>query len=71
MISCAVVRMYSQIDDFNSSLYFYKPLVALLYRQKFAQDFRDICGPSLKAHLKNGKKIYMRQTIGKLHWEMG
>ena len=55
---------------FNSIFYFYKPVGSTTLLAEVCSG-RDVCGPTLKVHFKNGKKIYMRQTIGKLHWEMG
>ena len=62
--------VYTNCCFFNSSLYFYKPVGSTTLLAEVCSG-RDVCGPTRKIHFKNGKKIYMRQTIGKLHWEMG
>ena len=62
--------IHKLIVFFSIPAFFYKPVGSTTLQAEVCSG-RDVCGPTLKVHLKNGKKIYMRQTIGKLHWEMG
>ena len=55
---------------FSIPAYFFKPIGSTTLQAEVCSG-RDVCGPTLKVHFKNGKKIYMWQTVGKLHWEMG
>lgn len=47
---------------FSIPAYFFKPIGSTTLKAEVCTG-RDVRGPTLKVHFKNGKKIYMWQTV--------